>query len=219
MPIINVKLIEDVFTPDQKREIIERLTDAMVSIEGENMRPVTWVVVEEVASGDMGVGGKPLSTEDVKALAADSRVSALSSVTAPGSPVDSAGDHGGIVRQACAARASSHVPETLAKGRFASASDGSARALARGRAPGVSTDDRITRGAKLARADPIESRVEFEAGPAANNPGPRAVLRRHAPSATRQRTLEANGIDRGAGPVLEAVVDAALAFYPIVQEG
>ena len=62
MPIINVKLIEDVFTPDQKREIIERLTDAMVSIEGENLRPVTWVVVEEVASGDMGVGGKPLRT-------------------------------------------------------------------------------------------------------------------------------------------------------------
>jgi 4-oxalocrotonate tautomerase len=61
MPLINVKLIEDVFTPDQKREIVERLTDAMVSIEGENMRPVTWVVVEEVASGDWGIGGKPLS--------------------------------------------------------------------------------------------------------------------------------------------------------------
>ena len=70
MPIINVTLIKDVFSPDQKREIIERLTDAMVTIEGENMRPVTWVVVEEVASGDMGVGGNPLSTEDVKALAA-----------------------------------------------------------------------------------------------------------------------------------------------------
>ena len=42
----------------------------MVSIEGENMRPVTWVVVEEVASGDWGIGGMPLSTEDVKALAA-----------------------------------------------------------------------------------------------------------------------------------------------------
>ena len=69
MPLINVKLIEDVFTPDQKREIVERLTDAMVSIEGENMRS-TWVVVEEVASGDWGIGGKPLSTEDVKALAA-----------------------------------------------------------------------------------------------------------------------------------------------------
>jgi 4-oxalocrotonate tautomerase len=70
MPLINVKLIEDVLTQDQKREIIERLTDAMVSIEGENMRPVTWVVVEEVASGDWGIGGKPLTTEDVKALAA-----------------------------------------------------------------------------------------------------------------------------------------------------
>ena len=64
MPLINVKLIEDVFTPDQKREIVERLTDAMVSIEGENMRPVTWVVVEEVASGDWGIGGKPLTTEE-----------------------------------------------------------------------------------------------------------------------------------------------------------
>ena len=70
MPLINVKLIEDVFTSDQKREIIERLTDAMVSIEGENMRSLTWVVVEEVASGDWGMGGKPVSTDDVKALAA-----------------------------------------------------------------------------------------------------------------------------------------------------
>jgi 4-oxalocrotonate tautomerase len=69
MPLINVKVIEDVFTPDQKREIVERLTDTMVSIEGENMRSVTWVVVEEVASGDWGMGGKPVSTDDVKALA------------------------------------------------------------------------------------------------------------------------------------------------------
>jgi 4-oxalocrotonate tautomerase len=70
MPLINVKLIEDVFTPAQKREIVERLTDAMVSVEGENMRPVTWVIVEEVRSGDWGIGGKPLTTGDVKALAA-----------------------------------------------------------------------------------------------------------------------------------------------------
>jgi 4-oxalocrotonate tautomerase len=70
MPFINVKLIENVFTPEQKGEIVERLTDAMVSIEGENMRSVTWVVVEEVHSGDWGIGGTPLTTEDVKALAA-----------------------------------------------------------------------------------------------------------------------------------------------------
>jgi len=45
MPLINVKLIEGVFSSDQKQQIIERLTDAMVSIEGENMRQVTWCVV------------------------------------------------------------------------------------------------------------------------------------------------------------------------------
>ena len=70
VPLINVKIIENVFTPEQKQQMVERLTEAMVDIEGENMRPVTWVVVEEVASGDWGIGGKPLTTADVTALAA-----------------------------------------------------------------------------------------------------------------------------------------------------
>jgi 4-oxalocrotonate tautomerase len=73
MPLINVKLIEGVFTDDQKQEIVRKLTDTMVSIEGENMRGVTWVVVEEVKSGDWGIGGQPLTTSDVKALAASGR--------------------------------------------------------------------------------------------------------------------------------------------------
>jgi 4-oxalocrotonate tautomerase len=72
MPLINVKLIDGVFTSDQKTQIIERLTDAMVSIEGENMRQVTWCVVEEVKSGDWGIGGQCLTTEAVHALAAGS---------------------------------------------------------------------------------------------------------------------------------------------------
>ena len=70
MPFIQVKLIDEVFTDQQKRQIIEKLTDTMVEIEGENMRPVTWVVVEEVRSGQWGIGGNPLTTADVKALAA-----------------------------------------------------------------------------------------------------------------------------------------------------
>ena len=69
MPFVNVKLIEGVFSDAQKKQIVEKVTEAMVSIEGENMRPVTWVVVEEVKSGDWAIGGKPLSTDDVKALA------------------------------------------------------------------------------------------------------------------------------------------------------
>ena len=69
MPLINVKLIEGVFSPDQKRQMVHKLTDTMVAIEGEAMRGVTWVVVEEVASGDWGIGGQPLTTADVQALA------------------------------------------------------------------------------------------------------------------------------------------------------
>ena len=68
MPLVNVKLIEGVFSTQQKQEIVRKLTDTMVQIEGENMRQVTWVVVEEVKSGDWGIGGQPLQTSDVKAL-------------------------------------------------------------------------------------------------------------------------------------------------------
>jgi len=69
MPLVNVKLIEGVFTPAQKQEMIHKLTDTMVSIEGESMRGVTWCVIEEVESGDWGIGGKALTTADVHALA------------------------------------------------------------------------------------------------------------------------------------------------------
>ncbi|MDT5389791.1 MAG: 4-oxalocrotonate tautomerase [Mycobacterium sp.] len=70
MPFVNVKVIEGVFSATQKQDIVRKVTDAMVEVEGEHMRPVTWVVVEEVASGDWGIGGNPLHTADVKALAA-----------------------------------------------------------------------------------------------------------------------------------------------------
>lgn len=70
MPLVNVKLIEGVFDDAQKREMIEKLTNTMVEIEGENMRGVTWVMIEEVKSGDLGIGGQALTTADVHALAA-----------------------------------------------------------------------------------------------------------------------------------------------------
>lgn len=56
MPLIQVKLIEHVFTPEQKQDVITNLTNVMVAIEGENMRSVTWVTIEEVRSGEWGIG-------------------------------------------------------------------------------------------------------------------------------------------------------------------
>jgi 4-oxalocrotonate tautomerase len=68
MPLIEVHLIEKTLTPQQKRQVIEKLTDAMVSIEGESMRDITWVKLTEIRSGDFGIGGKLMTTEDIKTI-------------------------------------------------------------------------------------------------------------------------------------------------------
>jgi 4-oxalocrotonate tautomerase len=68
MPIINVRLIESVFSSDQKQAMIRKLTEAMVAVEGENLRPVTWVYIEEINQAELAVGGRPLMAADVHAL-------------------------------------------------------------------------------------------------------------------------------------------------------
>jgi 4-oxalocrotonate tautomerase len=70
MPLIDIQLIKGVFTPEQKKRMIEKVTDAMVSVEGEAMRPVTWVRVQEIESGEWAIGGNPLTAADVKQMAA-----------------------------------------------------------------------------------------------------------------------------------------------------
>ena len=54
MPLVDIELIEGVFDNAQKQEMIRKVTDAMVEVEGEAMRGVTWVRVHEVASGRVG---------------------------------------------------------------------------------------------------------------------------------------------------------------------
>jgi len=72
MPLVEVKLIKGVFSEDQKQEMIHKITETMVGIEGEALRPVTWVLVDEVESGDWGIGGRGMTTQDVKDLQATS---------------------------------------------------------------------------------------------------------------------------------------------------
>ena len=69
MPFVTVKVIEGVFDDLRKRELAEQVTEAIVRVEGEAMRPVTWVAIEEVKSGDWYLGGQAKTTEDVLALA------------------------------------------------------------------------------------------------------------------------------------------------------
>ena len=70
MPLVTIDVIKNVFTPKQKQELIAKVTEAMIQVEGENMRPVTWVRIKEVESGDWAIGGKALQSADVQALAA-----------------------------------------------------------------------------------------------------------------------------------------------------
>ena len=70
MPLVDIEVIEGVFDDGQKAQMIEKVTNAMVEVEGENMRAVTWVRLKEVRSGQWGIGGKTPSASDIKAMAA-----------------------------------------------------------------------------------------------------------------------------------------------------
>ena len=68
MPLITVNVIENVFSTEEKATMIAKLTDTMVAIEGEGMRAVTWVKIEEVPEGQWGIAGTPLSADMVKEM-------------------------------------------------------------------------------------------------------------------------------------------------------
>jgi 4-oxalocrotonate tautomerase len=68
MPLVTIDIIEDVFTPAQKRELISRVTEAMIDVEGEALRQVTWVRIREFNQGDWAIGGTVLRAADVHAL-------------------------------------------------------------------------------------------------------------------------------------------------------
>jgi len=68
MPLVQVKIIKGVFDSSQKKEMISQLTETMVSIEGEALRGVTWVTIDEVESGNSGIGRHPVTSQYVKDL-------------------------------------------------------------------------------------------------------------------------------------------------------
>ena len=69
MPLVTIDVIKDVFSPEQKEEMIEKVTAAMIEVEGESMRPVTWVRINEFEGGNWGIGGRRLGAADVMAMA------------------------------------------------------------------------------------------------------------------------------------------------------
>jgi 4-oxalocrotonate tautomerase len=70
MPLVTIELIKNVFTPRQKQDLIDKVTDAMVAVEGEALRGVTWVRIKEFDEGSWAIGGTTLQAKDVHDLAA-----------------------------------------------------------------------------------------------------------------------------------------------------
>lgn len=58
MPFTTVKIIEGVFSKEQKAKLISNITEGMIDVYGEGMRDKTWVVIEEVKPEDWAIGGK-----------------------------------------------------------------------------------------------------------------------------------------------------------------
>jgi 4-oxalocrotonate tautomerase len=68
MPFIDIKVIQGVFTPEEKRELVERVSEAAIAVEGEALRPYTVTALTETPSGEWAVGGQTLAADDVKAV-------------------------------------------------------------------------------------------------------------------------------------------------------
>ncbi len=73
MPLVQIKGVGGYLTTNQKQEIISKVTDAIVSVEGEGLRAVTWVIIEDVNSGEWGVGGEPVTTNMLKKMSQENQ--------------------------------------------------------------------------------------------------------------------------------------------------
>lgn len=60
MPFVNVKLMDGVFSSEEKHAMAAALTDVMVKFEGsEAFREVVWVLIEELHTDGWHIGGRP----------------------------------------------------------------------------------------------------------------------------------------------------------------
>jgi 4-oxalocrotonate tautomerase len=67
MPVVTLQVPEGVYTAEMKREIVAKITDAVIEVEGvPQLRPHVTVLVTEVTDGGWGTGGRALTLEQMK---------------------------------------------------------------------------------------------------------------------------------------------------------
>jgi len=68
MPLITIKMFEGELSDSQAEDLIHKVTEAVIPFVGEKLRDNTWVLIEEIASGSWGIGGKAFGLKDVRAF-------------------------------------------------------------------------------------------------------------------------------------------------------
>lgn len=68
MPLITIKMFEGELSDAQAKQLIHEVTEAVIPFVGEKLRDNTWVLIEEIASGSWGIGGKAFGLKDVRAI-------------------------------------------------------------------------------------------------------------------------------------------------------
>ncbi len=76
MPVVNLRVMENVLSREQKQEIAQQFTDTLASVIGEPVRELTWVIVDDIGSGALSIGGNAVSTEGVREMLAGASAAA-----------------------------------------------------------------------------------------------------------------------------------------------
>lgn len=71
MPMINIRMVEGTYDRSEKDRIIQGVTDTVVAVKGEGVRPFVTVLIEDVGSGEWGAGGQSVTTDLVLKLIAE----------------------------------------------------------------------------------------------------------------------------------------------------
>jgi len=83
MPLVNIRVPEGSLSEEKKNRMIELVTDAVVEAEGygDAVRPITWVIIEEIKDGNWGANGRAVKLEDLARLVKGGREQVEKAVT------------------------------------------------------------------------------------------------------------------------------------------
>lgn len=75
MPLVQISVPEGALNQEQKQELVTRITDVVVEVEGiPQIRPSVHVLVSEVTDGGWGTGGRAWTLEALKTAFRDGEV-------------------------------------------------------------------------------------------------------------------------------------------------